>query len=531
MASTLIIQALIALAGYLVYHQLLRKPKRNLPPGPKGLPLVGNVLNLPPKDVPDHVHWRSITDEYGPVASVTLLGQPMIFVADRQAAQEILEKKSAVSSGRPAFPFANYCGFADFINMYQLDDKRFTAQRKAMHRAIGTKALASKYAEMQEREAGRLLVRTLAESDKVVKHIETEAGAVILKIVYGYTINPRGFDPLIGLIERMMANFSRACVPFARLVDFVPALERLPAGFPGTGFKAEAAQYGREIRAVVDEPYEFARRRLSEHGVTGSYVARLVEECAGEAGELSEEDAHTIKWSAAALYAGGADTTVSVLISFILAMTMFPGVQQKAQEEVDRVTGGTRIPVLADRDQMPYVEAMVSEALRWCPILPMGVPHAMSEDVSYRGYDLPKGAYLLPAIWGFAHDPCVYADPDDFAPERFLAPRNEPDPRWAVFGFGRRVCPGRYLADSSLFLNLAALVAVFNIDKATDDRGNVMEPRLEFEAGLIAKPKPFPFSITPRSEGHAELIRGFEREHPWEESDAALLGELPPPSH
>ncbi|PTB63697.1 cytochrome P450 [Trichoderma citrinoviride] len=454
----------------------------------------------------------------------------MIFIADKDAAQEILEKKSAVSSGRPIMPFANYCGFAKFTNMYQLE-KRFTAQRKAMHKAIGTKAMVTKYAEMQEREAGRLLVRTLDECDKIVKHFETEAGAVILKIVYGYTINPRGPDPLVILIDRMMANFSRACVPFARLVDFIPALKWLPDGFPGTGFKAEAAQYGREIRAVVNEPYKFARKQLAEHNFTGSYVTRLVQEYAGDEGELSEEDAYTIKWSAATLYAGGADTTVSVLISFILAMTMFPEVQRKAQEEVDRVTGGTRLPVLADREQMPYVEAMVSEALRWCYILPMGVPHALSEDMTYKGYDLPKGAYILPALWDFLHDASVYTNPDDFAPERFLAPRNEPDPRWAAFGFGRRICPGRFLADSSLFLNLASLVAVFNIDKEIDEKGNVMEPKLEFEAGLIAKPKAFPFKITPRSERHAELIRGFEREHPWEESNAAQLGELPLPSH
>lgn len=262
----------------------------------------------------------------------------------------------------------------------------------------------------------------------------------------------------------------------------------------------------------------------------GSYVAKLVQECIGDADEPSDDDAHTIKWSAAALYGGGADTTVSTLISFILAMTMFPEAQRKAQEEIDRVTGGTRVPVLADQEHMPYIEAMVSEALRWCPILPMGVPHAISEDMTYKGYDLPKGAYIFPAIWSFTHDPSVYVDPDEFVPERFLAPRNEPDPRWATFGFGRRVCPGRYLADSSLFLNLAYLVAVFDISKAIDKQGNPIEPKLDFESGIIAKPKPFPFKITPRSERHVELIKGVEKEHPWEESDASQLGELPPPS-
>lgn len=172
MANTLIIQALIALVGFLVYHQVFRKPKRNLPPGPKGLPLIGNILDLPSKGTPDHVHWKSINDKYGPVASVTVLGQSMIFIADKEAAQEIMEKKSQTSSGRPVLQFANYCGFGEFISLHQLE-KRFTSQRKVMHKAIGTKVLATKYADIQEREAGRLLLRTLKDPQKIVKHFET----------------------------------------------------------------------------------------------------------------------------------------------------------------------------------------------------------------------------------------------------------------------------------------------------------------------------------------------------------------------
>ncbi|KAL7931755.1 cytochrome P450 [Trichoderma chlorosporum] len=530
MTSTLIIQALIALVGFLVYQQFFRKPKKNLPPGPKGLPLVGNILDLPPKGTPNHEHWLSIIDKYGPIASVTVLGQPMIFVTDREAAQEILEKKSQTSSGRPILEFANYCGYGDLLSLFQLD-KRLIAQRRVMHKAIGTKSLVERFAKIQEQEVARLLLRTLQEPQDVVKHIETEAGAVILKIVYGYTVNPRGSDPLVGLIDRMMSNLSRASVPFARLIDFFPAASRLPDWMPGTGFKSEAIEYGKELRAVVDEPYNFVRKQMINQNIMDSYVSKLVQECAGDADEPSEADVFTIKWSAAALYGGGADTTVSTLISFILAMTMFPEAQRKAQEEIDRVTGGTRMPVLADRDQMPYIEAMVSEALRWWPILPMGVPHALSEDMNYNGYDLPKGSYVFPVVWSFTHDASVYPDPYKFNPDRFLAPRSEPDPRWTIFGFGRRVCPGRYLADSSLFLNLAYLVSVFDIAKATDEQGNVIEPKSDFETGIIAKPKAFPFKITPRSEQHVELIRSLEREHPWEESDASLLGELPPVSH
>ncbi|MBE3044778.1 cytochrome P450 [Candidatus Bathyarchaeota archaeon] len=72
----------------------------------------------------------------------------------------------------------------------------------------------------------------------------------------------------------------------------------------------------------------------------------------------------------------------------------------------------------------------------------------------YEGMLIPKGAYIIPNVWWFLHDPEAYPRPEVFDPERFMAPRNEPDPS-VSFGFGRRVCPGRYLADSNLFINIA----------------------------------------------------------------------------
>ncbi|KAL7794247.1 cytochrome P450 [Trichoderma ceciliae] len=533
MATTPIIQSLIALVGYIIYHQLLRKPRKNLPPGPKGLPLIGNILDLPPKETPDYEHWNSVANKYGPISSITVLGQTMIFITDKEATLEILEKKSSASSGRPIFQFSNYCGFGAFMSLLQLG-KQLKSFRKIMHKGLGTRLLVAKYADIQELEVGRLLLRTLKAPQQIRQHLKTEANAVVFKLLYSYTVNPKEIDPLVELNDRVTTNFVHSAIPFGRLIEFIPAVKWLPDGFPGTGFKALAKQYNQELHAVVDEPYKFVRKQMANRNSMNSFVAKLIQEYTGDADELTDDDAYTIKWSAAGLQAGGAETTNTSLSSFILAMMMFPEAQRKAQEEVDRVTGGTRLPVLADREQMPFVEAMVTETLRWFPLLPMGAPHMLSEDMTYKGYDLPKGAYVFSMTWGFAHDPSVYADPHRFAPERFLAPRNETDPRWAIFGVGRRVCPGRHLADSALFVNMANLVAVFDITKAIDEQGNVLEPKLEIlaKSDPIAKPKPFPYNITPRSEKHVELIKQRERDHPWEEDDAWQLGHLPtPPSH
>ena len=123
------------------------------------------------------------------------------------------------------------------------------------------------------------------------------------------------------------------------------------------------------------------------------------------------------------------------------------------------------------------------------------------------------------------HDPANYHDPMVFKPERFLgvdgrAP--EVDTHTIAFGFGRRICPGRVLADSSVYLNIAHSLAVFNIGKAVEN-GKEVDPVVHFEGGIISHPAPYKISIKPRSPKHEEIIRAVERLHPFEESDASLF--------
>lgn len=96
-------------------------------------------------------------------------------------------------------------------------------------------------------------------------------------------------------------------------------------------------------------------------------VADLLEQSKNTA-----EDEHAIKWAAASMYSGGADTTVSTMLSLFLCMTLFPEAQKKARAEIDTIVGRDRLPTLADRPNLPYVEAIVSEMMRWAPVVPMG---------------------------------------------------------------------------------------------------------------------------------------------------------------
>lgn len=112
-----------------------------------------------------------------------------------------------------------------------------------------------------------------------------------------------------------------------------------------------------------------------------------------------------------------------------------------------------------------------------------------------------------------------------FNPDRFLSIDGhdpQPDPHTLAFGFGRRICPGRILADNALFLNIAQSLAVFNISKVVEN-GKEVEPVVKFQPGVVSHPAPYKTAIRPRSPQHEELIRSIEKVHPWEESDSQWL--------
>lgn len=91
--------------------------------------------------------------------------------------------------------------------------------------------------------------------------------------------------------------------------------------------------------------------------------------------------------------------TVSSIACFFLAMALFPEVQRKAQQELDKVVGNNLLPQFNDRENLPYINALVKEVLRWHPVVPMNVAHTSIEDDICEGYFIPKGSSILANIW------------------------------------------------------------------------------------------------------------------------------------
>ena len=201
-------------------------------------------------------------------------------------------------------------------------------------------------------------------------------------------------------------------------------------------------------------------------------------------------------------------------------MVLYPEAQQKAQEEIDAVVGTGRLPDFDDEASLPYVSALCEEVQRWHPAAPTGklmlssfieertvmhfsaIPHRLTSDDIYEGYFLPAGSMVIANAWcvelclicawplnlklcrAMLHDDAVFPEPDKFKPERFLGPITKcPD---VAFGFGRRTCPGRFMARSSLWIGVVSVLAAFKVSPKLDERGMPILPEEKYDTGLIS---------------------------------------------
>ncbi|KAI0535326.1 cytochrome protein [Xylaria digitata] len=521
LGSGILFATAIVIGVRFILSVFIKKPGP-LPPGPKGLPLVGNVLDLPAKGEREWEHWLKHKDLYGPISSVTVLGVTLVILHSPELAFALLEKKSSIYSARPTLVFADMVGWGEATPLLQLN-KKHRLSRKLTHTMIGTPTVITPYLALQETEAHRFLFRLLQQPELFLNHIRTESAAIILKMTYGYTVEPHKPDPLVELADVSMAQFALATTPGTWLVDVFPALKYIPDWVPGINWKKAVKEQQAQLREFSQRPLKYAQQRIAKGNQESTYVGMFHSE---REGNLTQEENEIIKWSAVGMYGGGTDTSVNALSSFFLAMSIFPDVQRKAREEIDRVIGAGRLPTFSDRDNLPYIEAVVKESWRWHTVVPMGVGHATDAEDIVNGYRIPKGAVILPNVWWFTHDPAVYPEPHVFNPSRFLGPNSAPDPVNHIFGYGRRICPGRHLAITSVWITIAQTLAAFDISKGLDENGAEIEPIVRFSPSLISRPEDFKATIKPRSPGHEALIRKVEELYPWEESNADELQKI-----
>ena len=162
-------------------------------------------------------------------------------------------------------------------------------------------------------------------------------------------------------------------------------------------------------------------------------------------------------------------------------MITHPEAQRRAHIELDTVVGRSRTPTFSDAPNLPYIQAMVKEVLRWRPALALSLPHSTTEDDWYNGMFIPKGTMCLTNLWQCNHDPSSYGDDAAvFRPERFLdahgevilGPPETHEDGHSTYGFGKRACVGKHIANESLFIYIATALWSASLERVRDQDGN-----------------------------------------------------------
>ncbi|KAF8600464.1 cytochrome P450 [Ceratobasidium sp. AG-I] len=491
------------------------RPRVLLPPGPRPLPLIGNAHQMPTQGQ-DWLTYSEWSKTYGDMFYLNVLGKPLIVVNSMKIATDLLHKQSAKYSERPTFQMAGeLMGWSKSVVLSQYGD-RLKRYRRLLQSVLGG-AAAPSFRPLQEQEARRFASRMTQSPGDLVQHIRHNAAAVIMKIGYGYDVSSTS-DRYISIAERALSLFASATVPGAHLVDLLPSLNSIP--WLKSRF-SRTAEAGRDaLMEMVERPFNDVKASLQKAPIDEdgpkSFVATSL--------LTSADDDDHIQWAAASLYAGGADTTVSVVETFFLAMALYPEVQKRAREEVDRVClvdsdgNPTRLPSIDDRASLPYTWAIYQECLRWGVVTPCQYHVARDEDMyaledgaHEREVCIPKDTLIIVNAWSILHNPDTYPRPFEFDPTRYLPQgysKPQPDPREVAFGWGRRRCPGIAIADDYVFITMCTALATLRISDARSKSGtSIPVPRPECEldmwrytTGSISHPEPFDVAVIPRVE-------------------------------
>ncbi|KAJ7868784.1 cytochrome P450, partial [Mycena olivaceomarginata] len=419
----------------------------------------------------------------GDVMYLEVLGNPIIVLNTEQVAAELLNKRSAIYSERPRFILYEMIGWSTTLSLMRYG-KRFTLHRQ-LHQSYLSRHNCLEFRDMQTQEAHSLVKNLLAAPPSgYSKFINRFSTGVISQIVAGHRICTDD-DPYMQTTQALRESLGRAGHPRSHRARPFPlsAVKYLPEWFPGFKSGAIARECRPALQRLYDLPLQAVRAQMESGTAKPSFLLSHLERMKESQG-LEPGNYDDVKWAAAAMFGSTIWSSVTV---FVLAMLLHPEYQAKAQQETDSVVGAeARLPGFEDRGELPLVECIMQETLRWHPPTELGVPHALMKDDVYQGMFIPKGSTVFANIRAMSLDERTYSAPNQFFPERFLPePRGRGEPHFAtVYGFGRRICSGQHLADQSLWIAIVSILASCTISTAFDENGCAIVPEDSMSDGV-----------------------------------------------
>ncbi|KAH7921938.1 cytochrome P450 [Leucogyrophana mollusca] len=426
--------------------------------------------------------WKTYqrwSHKWGSIICFRQFGRDIVVVNGARAAANLLEKRSKIYADRPTWPMVDLIGRQDNVG-FTYYGQNLKASRKLLHAALNPGA-RSRWGPLLEQETLAVVKHLLDCPNDWENLVKKHVASVAVRFTYGTDVT----EDYVHLAEEINAHTGMALQP-GWIVDSIPFLAILPAWLPGMGFKKWAHFARTKFYKCTQEPYFLTRAAVLSGSARSSFVADNLNSVL--ANSLSVDETILMR-TAGSVYGAATDTTIALLRSFILLMTVFQDVQEKAYSEISSVVGHGRLTVLEDQSSLPYIEALIKELHRFNPVINL-VPHSPTQDDEYEGCHIPRKAWVMCNVWSMTHDSNVYSDVDVFDPERHLY-EHVKDPRDFTFGFGRRSCPGIHFANAETFLFVTRVLALFQILPDVDADGVESIPPLSYKTAFTSQPMPF----------------------------------------
>ena len=445
-----------------------KKPK--LPPGPKGLPVLGHLLTLKNnRGDPDYKFVslapfrlrcsaaRRKTDrrqklrslpKYGEMTTLHMGSKTWIVLNSKRVITEIINKRGSVTNTRSPMPISSGIVSHGHRRSLVMTQEKWAEPRRVMHHLLSGSAL-KQYGEWQELESTQMLAEYVLQPQLWYRHHLRYANSVVIRIALGERLRKTGKE--LAELQDVVTMFVGSVA--SSIVDWFPQLVKLPRFLqPWRAYWDALDEWNYGVYSSWWIP---ARDKVLNGTAPPSWVRDVV---------LNPEtrfrgDDDDAMYLALQLIEAGSDTTREGLNIMVMAALEQPGCFKRLRADIDAVCGrdeNARLPTLADAENLRYVWAFAKELLRWRPIFSLSPEHVSTQDIEFEGYSFPAGTgFVINMIT--AGDECE--NPDVFDPDRWMD-GHEMDIAHGLwqFGGGRRICVGYRLAARSLFLTISRLV-------------------------------------------------------------------------
>ncbi|XP_060184191.1 cytochrome P450 77A1 [Lycium barbarum] len=479
--------------------QKTKSKNRNLPPGPPGWPVVGNLFQVAGSGKQFFEYIRDLKPKYGSIFTLKMGARTMIVITSADLAYEALITKGQIFATRPK---ENPTKTIFSCNKFTVNAASYgpvwRSLRKNMVQNMLSSSRLKEFRNCRELAMNKMIerIRMDAQANNNVVWVLKNARFAVFWILVAMCFGVEMEEKMVETVDQMMKEVLVVLNP--RVDDYLPMLS-LFVGYKQRKRVKEVRK--RQIKTLV--PLIEKRRKAVQNpgsdktAASFSYLDTLFDvKVEGRKSGPTNPELVTL---CSEFLNGGTDTTATALEWAIGRLIENPSIQDKMYEEIKKVVGDKKVDE-NDMEKMPYLNAVVKELLRKHPPTYFTLTHTVTDPVKLGGYDIPMDANVEFFTHGISHDPNVWSDPDKFDPDRFLSGREDADitgvtgVKMMPFGVGRRICPGLGMATVHVNLMLARMVQEFEWFAYPEDSKVDFSEKLEFTVvmknPLRAKVKP-----------------------------------------